>query len=131
MGYLYANSSNGFPLIAGEALAMGDVVAISSSDGKVYKANAKTGDNQQVPAVGITEVAVALGAYVEVKYKGKFTGASSLTPGAAVYLAETDGAVTDDAPSDAGDVVQYVGFALSATEFIFDAKVSYSTVAGS
>lgn len=130
MGMIWDNASVGFTAEAGEDITIGQMVAIHT-DGKAYKANAKTGAGQQIPAVGIAEVTVAAGGYIEIKRWGHVSGAADLTVGAPVYLAETDGAVTATPPSDAGDIVQYVGIALSATDFLLDVELGYSTVASS
>ena len=127
MGVL-KNLAPNFTAQAGEAISAGDAVALGS-DGKLYKANAATGADQQVPCVGIAETDADAGDYVTVLREGKVGGYSNLTPGAPVYLGETDGAVTATAPSDSGDYVQTLGQAVSATEFILNIENVGSTVA--
>lgn len=127
MGVL-KNTGVNFTAEAGETISAGDAVAISSSDGKVYKANAAAGANQQVPCVGIAETDASAGDYVTVLRTGKVGGYSNLTAGAPVYLGESDGAVTATAPSDAGDYVQTLGQAVSATEFVLNIESVGSTV---
>lgn len=83
---------------------------------------------QVVPCIGFAPFAAASGEAVTVVREGKITGASGLTPGTPVYLGETAGAVQDAAPVGAGKVVQIVGVALSATEFMLDIAPTYTTL---
>ena len=55
-----------------------------------------------------------------VYFEGRITGLSGLTPGARQYLGTSAGARTETAPSTAGNVVQCVGTAVSATELNFE-----------
>lgn len=50
------------------------------------------------------------------------------TPGGAIYLSGTAGALTQTAPSTSGDKVQQVGFALTADIAFFDFNSTYLTV---
>lgn len=50
------------------------------------------------------------------------------TPGGAIYLSATAGALTQTAPSASGDKVQQVGFALTADIAFFDFNSTYLTV---
>jgi hypothetical protein len=121
--------SPGTPSVqAGEALTPG-MVAINA-DGKAYMANAATGAGQEAPAFGFCECTVESGAYVAIKRLGKVVGASALTPGLVVYLGEADGTVTDVEPSTAGDIIQAVGQAISATDFLLNIDPLFDTVAG-
>ncbi len=52
----------------------------------------------------------------------------SWTPGGAIYLSGTAGALTQTAPSTSGDKVQQVGFALTADIAFFDFNSTYLTV---
>jgi hypothetical protein len=53
--------------------------------------------------------------------EGTITGLSSLTIGARYYLSgSTAGAITTTAPTTAGHIVQYIGYAISATELVFE-----------
>jgi hypothetical protein len=64
--------------------------------------------------------AITNGATGEVRFDGTITGLSGLTEGAAYFMSETPGQITDTPVSGAGKVHQYVGFALSATELSFE-----------
>lgn len=114
--------------ITGEAIAEGQMVAVDPSSGLAMIANAITGGTQQAPCFGIAFVGEALGDMLEIKCSGIVEGAAGLTPGAPVYLAETDGAVTASAPTTSGDIVQCVGIAIDADTFVLDVDPLYTTV---
>jgi hypothetical protein len=102
---------------ASEALAAGDVVSIHVSGGdRVRKADA-TAEGKE--AHGFVLAGVANGANATVYFGGTLSGLSGLTAGARYYLHTTPGAVTNAAPSAAGNVSQLVGIAVSATELDF------------
>lgn len=60
----------------------------------------------------------AIDVYVDV---GLITGFTALTVGARYYLS-TVGGITATPPSASGNIVQYLGIALSATELFFNPK---------
>ena len=62
--------------------------------------------------------AVASGASATVYFNGTNTAVTGATPGN-VFLATTAGSFTSTAPSGAGNVVQYIGCAVSATAINF------------
>ena len=128
MSLEYTNTEAGFTAQAGENITIGDAVALNSSTGYVYRANAQTGSSQQTPCVGFATSTVASGEQVGVVQHGRMAGASGLTPGAAVYLGESDGAVTKTAPTTSGDIVQVVGIANLATEFTIEIDIATTTV---
>lgn len=105
---------------ASEALAAGDLVNIWNDAGtaKARKADAAAEGKE---AHGFVKAAVASAATAAVYFEGRITGLSGLTPGARQYLsAANPGALTTAAPSAAGNVVQWVGDAVSATELDFE-----------
>ena len=103
---------------AAEAIAAGDVCALNSS-GYAIKANAAL--SAHIPAVGLAEIAAAIGARVTIIRECAYvSGASGLSIGQAVYLGETAGTVTATKPTSGTDCIQVIGAALSATEFWFD-----------
>jgi hypothetical protein len=106
-------------LPASENLAAGDLVNVWNDSGtaKARKADATTAGKE---ANGFVLSAVTLGNNATVYFDGTDTQLSSLTPGAAYYLATTAGGVTDTPPSGSGNVLQRVGRALSATELTFE-----------
>lgn len=105
-------------LTAGEAIAAGDVVGINGS-GQVVKADYST----PIEAVGFAEAGIANGATGNIRFEG-IVPLTGLTPGARYYL-DTTGSVTatpqDPTAASAGEIHQYVGTAISATELRFEA----------
>lgn len=104
---------------ASENLAAGDLVNIWTSGGaRVRKADASTSGKE---ANGFVLAAVTSGQNATVYFEGTITGLSGLTIGARYYVsAASPGAATATAPSGSGNVVQYVGVAVSATEISFE-----------
>lgn len=103
-------------LTASEAISAGALVNIDST-GKVRNANATDATK---PAVGIALAAIANAASGTVYFVGSAnTGVTGLTAGAPVYLSTTAGASTSTAPSASGNLVQHVGWAISASEYVF------------
>ena len=91
---------------AGETLAIGDVVCISGTDGKIYKADAD--DSAKRPAIGVVGKGGLALSIVEVVTNGIIGGQTSATPGARLYLSATAGAITATAPTNA----QPLGFVM-------------------
>jgi hypothetical protein len=105
-------------MTAGENLSAGNLVYISSADGKVYKADAT---NSAKFAVGFVLAAITANATGTVYFEGSITGLSSLTAGTTYFLsASTAGAVSATVPTTAGHIVQYIGVATSTTEVTFE-----------
>lgn len=104
-----------FTATAGEALAAGNLVYLSSTDGKVYKADATSPAKF---ARGHVKQAFAANATATVYVDGE-VALSGLTPGAEYYLSTTAGNVTNTPPSGSGQIVQRVGFAVSASALQF------------
>ena len=105
-------------ITASEALAAGDFVNIYSSSGiKCRKADATAAGKE---ACGFVLAAVSNGAQATVyRISQSNTQLTSLTPGAKYYLAATAGIITLTPPSAAGNIVQVVGYAVSATSLVF------------
>ena len=104
-----------------ENLAAGDFVNIFDDAGtiKVRKADASTSGKE---ADGFVLAAVTAPANVVVYFEGTNTQLTGLTGGARYYLsAATPGLSVTTAPSASGNVVQYLGKALSTTEITFEA----------
>ena len=127
MAQKYTNIDDACQPKAGEAITVCDLVSIHAADGLAYKANAGVGVDQDGPAIGVSETIKAIGEVLEVKREGKVAGAAGLTPGAWVYLATTDGGITQIAPSVMGDYLQVVGVAISSTEWLLQIE-SHSIV---
>lgn len=106
-------------ITASEALAAGDLVNIWDNTGaKVRKADATTAGKE---AHGFVLSAVSNGNPATVYFEGSNTAMSGLTPGVQ-FLATTAGTTSTTAPSASGNVVQRVGFAVSATTMNFQSQ---------
>ena len=103
---------------ATEALAAGDLVNLYDASGtpSARKADASNGRR----AHGFVKDAVTSGANASVYLEGTISGKTGLTAGAPAYLAATAGALTATPPATAGQIVQEVGVAISATEVTFE-----------
>lgn len=100
-----------------EALAAGDFVNVWNSSGaKVRKADATVAGKE---AWGFVLASATSGGTVEVYFEGTNTQVTGMTPGN-VYLQTTAGAAGATVPSTAGNIVQAVGVAISATEINFE-----------
>lgn len=97
---------------SGENLSAGDYVYVGA-DGKVYKADAS---NSTKGAIGFVLAATTAPADANVYFEGTNNQLSTLTIGSRYYLSETAaGGVTATAPSGTGEIVQYLGTAITAT----------------
>jgi hypothetical protein len=105
----------------GETLAQWDLVEIVNDADPWHKADA-TAASGEYPAFGISVAACTDTNEARILVKGvvRNEGWTGLTPGAPIYLGETDGALTETAPSTSNDCVQIVGYALSDSEIYFD-----------
>lgn len=104
-------------IAASEALAAGDFVNIHNSTGaKVRKADATTAGKE---AHGFVLAAVSSGANATVYFEGTNTQVTGQTPGN-VFLQTTAGTAGATVPSAAGNVVQQLGVATSATSINFE-----------
>lgn len=112
-------STSGLPsysVVASAAITAGALVNIYPNAGVL---NARPADNTAVgsEANGYAPSAIASGASGTVYLgEGLISGLSALSVGAPYFLG-TAGAVTTTAPSTAGNLIQPVGKAVSATEF--------------
>lgn len=107
---------------ASEALAAGDLVNIWNDAGtaKVRKADASAAGKE---AQGFVLEAVATGAPATVYFEGTNTQLAGLTAGVQFLSATTPGRTTAVAPVATAQVVQRVGFAVSATAMSFQSGV--------
>lgn len=102
-----------------EALSAGDFVNIWNSAGaKVRKADASVAGKE---AHGFVLSAAGSGAPATVYFEGTNTAVSGQTPGP-VFLSTVAGTAAAAAPAAAGNVVQRIGFAVSATEINFQSQ---------
>lgn len=112
-----------YQLTASEALSAGDFVNVWNDGGtaKVRKADATTIGKQ---AHGYVLAAVDLGDPATVYFEGTNTQVSGATPGQ-TFLSTSAGGFSSTAPSGAGNVVQRLGVAVSATEINFERSQPY------
>lgn len=103
---------------ASENLNAGNLVNIwnSASQFRVRKADASTAGKE---ANGFVLTSVSSGQTAQVYLEGTITGLSGLIP-TRYYLSTTPGEITDSPPSASGNVVQYVGSAISSSEITFE-----------
>jgi hypothetical protein len=109
-------------LTASAAFAGGEFCNIHASGGaaKIRKADA-TDDTK--PVNGFVPAAILSGATGTMIAPGaRLTGLSGLAPGSTYYLDASPGAITVTPPAAAGNLVQEVGVALSATDLLFNPK---------
>lgn len=106
---------------AGENLSAGDLVYYNTSDSnKLYKADA---DAIGKKAVGYVLAAATTGNAAVIYLEGINDQMSGLTKGLDYYLSATAGGVTTTKPSTAGQIVQYVGTAISTTALAFNPQL--------
>ena len=104
-------------ITASETLASGDFVNIHNSSGaKARKADATTAGKE---AHGFVLVGVASAASATVYFEGTNTAVTGQTPGP-VFLQTTAGTAGATVPSTAGNIVQKLGIATSATTINFE-----------
>lgn len=112
--------ANTVAAVATEALSANDLVNIYDVSGTAScrKADA-TVEGKEVH--GFVKASVANAATATIYTSGStITGLSGLTAGARQFMATTAGARTATAPSAAGNVVQMIGVAASATSILFE-----------
>lgn len=112
-----------FQIVSSENLAAGDFINVYNDSGtaKVRKADATTAGKQ---CHGYVLEAVDSGDPATVYFEGSNTQISGATPGP-VFLSTSAGGFSSSAPSSAGNVVQRLGVAVSATEINFEKTLHY------
>lgn len=104
---------------ASENLSANDVVNIYDDAGAVKVRKADATDDTK-PAHGYVKEAVTSGSQAVV-YTDAYLPGTGLTVGSKYFLsAETPGAVTTTPPSDAGNIAQVIGIAVSTTDIKFE-----------
>lgn len=105
-----------------ENIAASDIVNVHDSTGaKVRKADASGGVAKM--GIGFVLAAVTSPAAATVYKEGTITGLSGLTIGSRYYLSHsTPGGIVlaGGLTTTAGHIVQYIGYAISATELVFE-----------
>lgn len=103
-----------------ENLTAGDFVNLYNNTGAINVRKADATTNAK-PADGFVLAGVTSPANATVYLiSAKNTAVTGLTIGSEYFLSTTPGAITSTAPSTAGNIVQRLGKAKSATEFIFE-----------
>jgi hypothetical protein len=104
---------------ASENLSAGNLVNIWNSGGqfRARKADATASGKE---ANGFVLSSVSSGQTAQVYLEGTITGLTGLLP-TRYYLSTVPGEITDTPPSNSGNVVQYVGNAVSTSEITFEA----------
>jgi len=112
----------------GEGLTQWDTVRIADDADPWHQADANAAG--EFPAHGLSVAACTDTNEAIILVRGivRNEGWTGLTIGGAVYLSETAGGITQTAPSDSGDAVQIVGWALSDSEIYFDFSRPYLEV---
>ncbi len=103
-----------------ESLTSGDFVNLYSNAGTINVRKADATTNAK-PADGFVLANVTSPASATVYLiSAKNTAVSGLTVGANYFLSTTPGTISATAPSASGNIVQRLGKAKSATEFVFE-----------
>lgn len=103
-----------------ENLAAGDLVNIYDVTGTATARKANATDTSK-PCGGFVLAATTSPAAATVYLEGPITGLSGFTSGVKVFLsAATSGAITATAPAGSGNVVQFIGRAVTATTVNFE-----------
>lgn len=105
---------------AGETIADNDLVNLYDDSGTVKARKANATDTTK-PCHGYVKTGANQGSNVTVYMSGYNTG-SGLTPGSSYYLGTTGGTKTTSIPSTAGNIMQKIGWAISATQIKFEVE---------
>ena len=112
-------------------ITYGKIVSVYDASGTHVKlATASASGTAMALGFCPTHEGVASGKPGEVQYHGIIEAASAgLAPGSLVYLSATiPGTFTPVAPVGVGNIVQVVGFAVSATDIYFNPQLTYITL---
>ena len=108
-------------IVAGEAIAAGDAVYVSTgaggtTAGRVYRTDSDAvATSVAAMLIGMAPNAISSGSSGQVRLAGVVT-LSGLSAGQPYYLAATTGAITTTAPSNA----RFIGQAVTSTQFLID-----------
>ena len=106
---------------ASETLTSGAFVNLYNNAGAINARNADATTNGK-PAHGFVLAGVTAGQQATVYLEGNNTGVTGRTPGALQFLSTTPGQPTETAPSTAGNLVQQLGIAVTATAQQFEPR---------
>ena len=124
-----ANGPQTATLNAGYACAAFDLVYLGSSSTWLEADSDAVGTS--INMLGVTLAAADSGAAVNVALPGSFIrdDTFNFTPGLALYVSGTLGAMTHTKPSGSGDIVRAVGYALNADTVFFQPSSDYVVLA--
>jgi hypothetical protein len=124
-----ANGPQTATLNAGYACAAFDLVYLGSSSTWLEADSDAVGTS--INMLGVTLAAADSGAAVNVALPGAFIRFDTFdfTPGLALYVSGTLGAMTHTKPSGSGDIVRAVGYALNADTVFFQPSSDYVVLA--
>ena len=117
---------------AGEALNRGDVVYFKAADSKMHKVNMTAGNSEAIPAVAMAAEDISSDAAGKFLLQGFIHDAGtfpSYTVAGRLYAPEAEGPPTQTAPSTDGDLVQVIGWAVTADKIYFSPSPDYIEVA--
>lgn len=104
------------------AAAAGTVVYLYNNAGVLTAGKANATNNTKPCRAIVSSEGGSSGAgdFAEVMLGGLVGNLAGMTPGVTYYLSTTDGLITNTAPVAAGNIEQFLGFALSATLLWFN-----------
>ena len=117
---------------AGEALNRGDVVYFKAADSKMHKVNMTAGNSEAIPAVAMAAEDISADAVGKFLMQGVIHDAGtfpSYTVAGRLYAPEAEGPPTQTKPSTDGDLVQVIGWAITADKIYFNPSPDYIEVA--
>ena len=117
---------------AGEALNRGDVVYFKAADSKMHKVNMTAGNSEAIPAVAMAAEDISADAVGKFLLQGFIHDAGtfpSYTIAGRLYAPEAEGPPTQTAPSTDGDLVQVIGWAVTADKIYFNPSPDFIEVA--
>ena len=106
----------------------GDVVAASTTSGRVTQANGNNNTNGRIIGIALNTGTGDAGGTVICRYAligSRVTDSgATFTAGNALFVPDGTGRPTATAPSGTGDLVKRVGWAITSTEYVTDAGPS-------
>jgi hypothetical protein len=117
---------------AGEALVRGDVVYFKAGDSKMHKVNMTAGNSEAIPAVAMAAEDISINTVGKFLMQGVIHDAGTFptyTVAGRLYAPEAEGPPTQTKPSTDGDLVQVIGWAITADKIYFNPSPDYIEVA--
>lgn len=118
---LLAGNLNRFYVTASENIVYGAAVNFTNSAGTLVARNANAANNTKPARAFCTSPAgILAGAVGEVQINAGIVSISGLTPGASYFLSTTSGLVAPTPAVGAGNIEQFVGFAVTSSSLVFN-----------